>query len=247
MLVVEVQVPGRARAVPCVTEDPTLDIGDRLLVEHGGRTAFGVVVRVPLALPWPEEAAPPGKVVRRARQVDEEREAHIQRRREDWFQVARQKVAEHGLPMRILRADPSPSGKRVTFQFVAEGRVDFRALVRDLARTLNARVELRQIGARDAALLQGGVGHCGQELCCARWLPGFSSVSMKMAKAQGLPLNPAKISGRCGRLMCCLRFELDDPDAVRGKGARGGRGQQRPQQVRSTAPASPPQEKERRG
>ncbi len=234
MLVVEVQLPGRARAVPCVTDDPSLDIGDRLLIDHGGRTAFGVVTRVPLELPW--DAPPPaGKVVRRARQADEEREAHIQRRREDWFQVARQKVAEHGLPMRILRADPSPSGKRVTFQFVAEGRVDFRALVRDLARTLNARVELRQIGARDAALLQGGVGHCGQELCCARWLPGFSSVSMKMAKAQGLPLNPAKISGRCGRLMCCLRFELDDPDAVRGGGKRSGN-RQRPQRLRASSP-----------
>ena len=238
MLVVEVQLPGRARAVPCVTDDPSLDIGDRLLIDHGGRTAFGVVTRVPLELPW-DSPPPAGKVVRRARQADEEREAHIQRRREDWFQVARQKVAEHGLPMRILRADPSPSGKRVTFQFVAEGRVDFRALVRDLARTLNARVELRQIGARDAALLQGGVGHCGQELCCARWLPGFSSVSMKMAKAQGLPLNPAKISGRCGRLMCCLRFELDDPDAVRGGGKRSG-SRQRPQRLRASSPEPRP-------
>lgn len=201
----------------CSAGAADLSVGDRVLVESDGRTLFGAVVRGPADLPWDEGANLP-RVVAQACPAEDDRESHLQRQREDWLAVARRQVEELQLPMRILRAEPAPAGRKVTFQFVAEGRVDFRELVRDLARRLKARVELRQIGVRDAAVIQGGVGHCGQPLCCATWLAGFAPVSMRMAKAQGLPLNPSKISGQCGRLMCCLRYETERPELSRPSG-----------------------------
>lgn len=217
MLVIEVELLGRARPLTCVTEEHDLAIGDRVLVEQDGRTSFGVCSRVPLDLPWPGTAALP-RVARCASEADEDEHSHHQRQCDEWLETARQCIARHNLPMRVLRAEGAPGGRKITFQFVAEGRVDFRELVRDLARQLRARVELRQVGVRDAAVLQGGVGHCGQELCCAGWLNGFAPVSMRMAKSQGLPLNPAKISGQCGRLMCCLRYEIDGSPDGNGEG-----------------------------
>src|SRR5215469_14923487 len=119
-------------------------------------------------------------------------------------------VAQHNLPMKLVEAEYTFDGSRLTFYFTANERVDFRALVRDLAATFRTRIELRQIGARDQAKLQGGVGMCGKTLCCSSWITDFGIVSIKMAKEQGLPLNPAKISGVCGRLMCCLSYENDN-------------------------------------
>ena len=121
----------------------------------------------------------------------------------------REKVAEHGLDMQVLRADCSFDGDRITFYFTARNRVDFRALARDLSRTLRTHVELRQLGSRDELRLLGGWGPCGRALCCATWMTDFKPVSIRMAKAQGLPLNPESISGHCGRLCCCLRFEYE--------------------------------------
>ncbi len=123
--------------------------------------------------------------------------------------MAAEKVAEHGLPMKLIEAETTLDGSRVVIHFSAEGRVDFRALVRDLARTLRARVELHQVGVRDEAKMRGGLGHCGRQLCCATFLTNFDPVGIKMAKEQDLSLNPQKISGACGRLMCCLSFEYD--------------------------------------
>ena len=120
-----------------------------------------------------------------------------------------QRVVFHKLPMKLVEAEYTYDGSRLTFYFTAEERVDFRALVRDLAAQFRTRIELRQIGARDQAKLLGGVGPCGKTLCCSSWLTEFGVVSIKMAKEQGLPLNPAKISGVCGRLMCCLAYEND--------------------------------------
>src|SRR6266581_6644384 len=119
-------------------------------------------------------------------------------------------VTQHQLPMKLVEAEYNFDGSRLTFYFTAEERVDFRALVRDLAATFRTRIELRQIGARDQAKLQGGVGPCGKTLCCSSWITEFGIVSIKMAKEQGLPLNPTKISGVCGRLMCCLSYENDN-------------------------------------
>lgn len=128
--------------------------------------------------------------------------------KEALVQCARQ-VEIHRLPMKLVEAEYAYDGSRLTFYFTADERVDFRALVRDLASTFRTRIELRQIGARDQAKLQGGVGVCGKTLCCSSWITDFGVVSIKMAKEQDLPLNPAKISGVCGRLLCCLAYEND--------------------------------------
>jgi len=121
-----------------------------------------------------------------------------------------QQVEQHKLPMKLVEAEYTFDGSRLTFYFTADERVDFRALVRDLASTFRTRIELRQIGARDQAKLQGGVGVCGKTLCCSSWITDFGVVSIKMAKEQDLPLNPSKISGVCGRLLCCLSYENDN-------------------------------------
>ncbi len=121
-----------------------------------------------------------------------------------------ERILQHNLPMKLVEAEYTYDGSRLTFYFTADERVDFRALVRDLAATFRTRIELRQIGARDQAKLQGGVGPCGKTLCCSSWITDFGIVSIKMAKEQGLPLNPSKISGVCGRLMCCLSYENDN-------------------------------------
>lgn len=119
-------------------------------------------------------------------------------------------VGQHKLPMKLVDAEYTFDGSRLTFYFTADERVDFRALVRDLAATFRTRIELRQIGARDQAKLQGGVGPCGKTLCCSSWISDFGVVSIKMAKEQDLPLNPSKISGVCGRLLCCLSYENEN-------------------------------------
>src|SRR5438046_1498098 len=121
-----------------------------------------------------------------------------------------ERVAQHALPMKLVESEYTFDGSRLTFYFTADERVDFRALVRDLAAAFRTRIELRQIGARDQAKLQGGVGMCGKTLCCSSWISDFGVVSIKMAKEQDLPLNPSKISGVCGRLLCCLAYENDN-------------------------------------
>lgn len=121
-----------------------------------------------------------------------------------------ERITQHRLPMKLVEAEYTFDGSRLTFYFTAEERVDFRMLVRDLAATFRTRIELRQIGARDQAKLQGGIGPCGKTLCCSSWITEFGVVSIKMAKEQGLPLNPSKISGVCGRLLCCLSYENDN-------------------------------------
>ncbi len=121
-----------------------------------------------------------------------------------------ERVSQHALSMKLVEAEYTFDGSRLTFYFTADERVDFRALVRDLAAAFRTRIELRQIGARDQAKLQGGLGPCGKTLCCSSWIADFGVISIKMAKEQGLPLNPAKISGVCGRLLCCLSYENDN-------------------------------------
>lgn len=146
-------------------------------------------------------------VLRRATQADLDHLHQLQQREPEALQICAEKIAAHQLPMRLVKAEYNFDGSRLTFYFTAEKRVDFRALVRDLARTFRTRIELRQIGPRDEAKLLGGIGPCGRLLCCATFLPDFARVSIKMAKDQDLPLNPSKISGVCGRLLCCLSYE----------------------------------------
>jgi cell fate regulator YaaT (PSP1 superfamily) len=144
---------------------------------------------------------------------DEERVRHETRR----------KVEKHGLRMKVTEAEWQYDRKKLTIFFTADRRVDFRELVRDLARTFRTRIELRQIGVRDESALLGGVGRCGRELCCSTWLPELKPVSLQLAKDQNLSLNPAQISGCCGRLMCCLQYEHDTYVQARRRFPREGR------------------------
>ena len=142
----------------------------------------------------------------------EEDEKTVEKNREKEakaFQICQEKIAAHGLEMKLVEAEYSFEGNKVLFFFTAEGRVDFRALVKDLTSTIHARIELRQIGVRDEAKMLGGLGICGRPFCCAQFLDEFQPVSIKMAKTQNLSLNPTKISGTCGRLMCCLKYEQE--------------------------------------
>jgi cell fate regulator YaaT (PSP1 superfamily) len=161
-------------------------------------------------------------VVRRAEPADLERQRLLAARHDEVLSRCNEKVAEHNLPMSLVKAEYSFDGSRLTFFFTSDKRVDFRMLVRDLARTFKSRIELRQIGPRDEAKLIGGIGPCGRALCCSTFLPDYARVSIKMAKDQDLPLNPSKISGVCGRLLCCLSYEHDQYVEMRAELPRRG-------------------------
>ena len=161
-------------------------------------------------------------VERRATPLDLTQMAYYRFREQDAVLRCREKAQEHGLPMKIVRAEYNYDGSRLVFFFASEKRVDFRKLVQDLARSFRARIELRQIGVRDEAKLMGGIGKCGRSLCCATWLTEFNPVSIKMAKMQNLPLSPMEISGVCGRLLCCLAYEKDFYVAMKEKLPRRG-------------------------
>ena len=148
-------------------------------------------------------------LVRIATEEDEKTVEKNQEKEAKAFQICQEKIAAHGLEMKLVEAEYSFEGNKVLFFFTAEGRVDFRALVKDLASTFHARIELRQMGVRDEAKMLGGLGICGRPFCCAQFLDEFQPVSIKMAKTQNLSLNPTKISGTCGRLMCCLKYEQE--------------------------------------
>jgi cell fate regulator YaaT (PSP1 superfamily) len=147
--------------------------------------------------------------VRLATQEDQQTLERNKEKEARAFQICQEKILAHGLEMKLVEAEYSFEGNKVLFFFTAEGRVDFRALVKDLASTIHARIELRQIGVRDEAKMLGGLGICGRPFCCTQFLDEFQPVSIKMAKTQNLSLNPTKISGTCGRLMCCLKYEQE--------------------------------------
>lgn len=185
----------------------TLDTGDWAIVETVRGPELGRVATVPAELPQEQLFGELKPVLRRATQADIDNLVHLQQYEPEAVQICAEKVSEHKLPMRLVKAEYNFDGSRLTFFFTADKRVDFRALVRDLARTFRTRIELRQVGPRDEAKLLGGIGPCGRLLCCSTFLPDFARVSIKMAKDQDLPLNPSKISGVCGRLLCCLSYE----------------------------------------
>lgn len=186
-----------------------LSVGDHVVVETArGREAGWVVIAPGQVVNANLGDVKP--VVRRADWDDLTRHARLKTKESTVLQRVRRRIAEHDLPMRAVLAEYSFDGSRLTVYFVSEEqRVDFRALVRDLARLFRARVHLRQIGPRDQAKLLGGIDRCGRELCCSSWLPEFRPISIRMAKNQSLPLNPSEISGVCGKLLCCLAFEDD--------------------------------------
>ena len=148
-------------------------------------------------------------MVRVATENDRRTAAHNRAREKEAFDICQKKILQHKLEMKLVRVECSFEGNKILFFFTADGRVDFRELVKDLASVFRARIELRQIGVRDEAKMLGGLGICGRPFCCGTFLGGFTPVSIKMAKEQGLSLNPVKISGACGRLMCCLKYEQE--------------------------------------
>jgi cell fate regulator YaaT (PSP1 superfamily) len=183
--------------------------GDEVIVETSRGRELGRVIVGPQEVDEAEIVGELKPVERRAIAADRLDALRYQRREASALERCREMVAAHGLPMKVVSAEYSYDGSRLVFSFAADKRVDFRGLVRDLAKAFRARIELRQIGVRDEAKLMGGLGTCGRELCCRAWLAEFTPVSIKMAKHQGLPLSPAEISGQCGRLLCCLGFEDD--------------------------------------
>ncbi|MCX8031899.1 MAG: stage 0 sporulation family protein [Thermoleophilia bacterium] len=183
--------------------------GDRVVVQTVNGPEIGQVVEPPHEVDESELPAPLKKVVRLATGEDLEAVNKSEALRKQALETCRRLIEEHGLDMKLVDAEIAFGGEKITFSFVAEERVDFRALVADLAKTLKMRVELRQIGAREEARLVGGLGPCGRTVCCVLFQLDDEPVSIRMAKEQNLPLNPTKISGLCGRLMCCLKFEQD--------------------------------------
>jgi cell fate regulator YaaT (PSP1 superfamily) len=200
--------------------------GEQVVLQTEGGPAVGVVVpTIPqLAERRLAAAEPAGRVVRLASRDDIATRVKQQRREQEAYRVALLKVRERGLPMKLARVEQIFDGSRLIFYFTAEGRVDFRELVRELAAEFHTRIEMRQIGVRDEAKALGGYGTCGRPLCCTTFLTTFEPVSIKMAKQQDLSLNPSKLSGLCGRLKCCLRYELPNAKGQvhGGCGSEGG-------------------------
>lgn len=186
-----------------------LQRGDRVIVQTERGTNLGTVISEPRGVALGTLKNPLPRVVKTADPRDLAREEANLERARDAQQLCARRIRERRLPMKLIRADSSYDGSKITIYFFAEERVDFRELVRDLAQTLHTRIEMKQIGPRDETKMVGGVGPCGRELCCSSWLHEFSAVSVKMAKEQSLSLNPAKLAGMCGRLKCCLRYEYD--------------------------------------
>jgi len=192
-----------------------LEVGDYVIVETTRGREAGEVAIAPKEVPEDEVANQLKSIVRRAEPWDLVQMEHYRRLEPRTLEVCREKVAEYGLPMRVVKAEYNFDGSHLVFYFVAEKRIDFRDLVRDLANTLKTKIELRQIGVRDEAKLMGGLGRCGRPLCCISFLSEFNPVSIKMAKQQDLPLSPMEISGLCGRLLCCLTYGNEYYTAVR--------------------------------
>ena len=195
-----------------------LKTGQWVIVESSKGTECGRVVIASRQVAFSEVGSDGLKPVQGLASEDDLRQLLSYKSKEkEALRRCSERVLYHTLPMKLVEAEYTFDGSRLTFYFTAEERVDFRALVRDLASLFHTRIELRQIGARDHAKLLGGVGVCGRTLCCSSWLTEFNVVSIKMAKEQGLPLNTAKISGVCGRLMCCLAYENDDYMAAKAE------------------------------
>jgi cell fate regulator YaaT (PSP1 superfamily) len=194
-----------------------LPVGTYVVVETSHGEEVGRVVVSPDQILSSEIREPLKPVIRVAESGDlEKAESHRTRALEE-MPLVRDKAIEHELPMRIVGGDYNLEGSQLTVYFTAEDRVDFRGLVRDLSSVLHTHLQMLQVGDRDRARMVDGIGRCGERLCCSSWLGGFPSISIKMAKEQDLPLNPSKISGACGRLLCCLVFEHEQYRELRGQ------------------------------
>lgn len=183
--------------------------GDQVIVETARGVEFGNVVMGPKEVKDEEITQPLKTVIRLATEDDRRVEEKNRKKEKEAFQICLEKIRKHGLEMKLINAEYTFDNNKVLFYFTADGRIDFRELVKDLAAVFRTRIELRQIGVRDETKIRGGIGVCGRPLCCHTYLSEFAPVSIKMAKEQNLSLNPTKISGVCGRLMCCLTNEQE--------------------------------------
>ncbi len=197
--------------------DTSPEKGDIVIVETERGSEIGEILEPPHDVAKSELVAPLKPVVRIADEADIEHAAELRRLEAEAKLEFRALVKKHGLDMKPIDVEYLFDGSKVVFYFSAEERVDFRELVRELAARFKARIDMRQVGVRDEARMVGGIGHCGQPLCCVRFPGDFQPVSIRMAKEQDLPLNPLKISGLCGRLMCCLRYEYDAYKDFKGR------------------------------
>ena len=181
--------------------------GEHVIVETARGVEYGTVVLPPTDVPDEKVVMPLKEVVRKATPKDDDTEENNRRREKEAYKICLEKIKKHGLEMKLIEAEYTFDNNKLLFYFTADGRIDFRELVKDLASVFKTRIELRQIGVRDETKILGGIGFCGRPLCCHTYLSDFVPVSIKMAKEQNLSLNPTKISGICGRLMCCLKNE----------------------------------------
>ena len=207
----------------CEAGDQNPNIGDYVIVEMPYGIDLGEVAVGILELDDRIKKAQPGKIIRMATAQDIQRATDNRNREQEAYQVCSQKIQEHKLEMKLVSVEVLFDNSKMLFYFTANGRVDFRVLVKDLASVFRTRIELRQIGVRDEARMLGGLGPCGRPICCGSFLNDFQPVSIKMAKEQNLSLNPTKISGVCGRLMCCLKYEQDQYEQTRKKMPKVGR------------------------
>ena len=191
--------------------------GDHVIVETARGIEYGTVVGNPREVPNEKVIQPLKPVLRIATERDNGQEASNKLKEKEAFKICREKIQKHRLEMKLIDAEYTFDNNKVLFYFTADGRIDFRELVKDLAAVFKTRIELRQIGVRDETKILGGIGICGRELCCHSHLSEFVPVSIKMAKEQNLSLNPAKISGVCGRLMCCLKHEEETYEELNRK------------------------------
>ena len=189
--------------------DNQVVMGDNVIVETARGLEFGTICRERTSVDESELVAPLKSIIRKATDADRKKHADNLAKKDNALRLCQEKIDAHGLEMKLIDVEYTFDNSKVVFYFTADGRVDFRELVKDLASVFRMRIELRQIGVRDEAKMIGGVGSCGRGLCCSTWLRDFEPVSIKMAKVQNLSLNPTKISGICGRLMCCLKYEND--------------------------------------
>ena len=207
--VVSVKFKEGGRAYYFDPEQSQFTVGENVIVETSNGISMGTISKSRHTVADESVVMPLKKIIRRADEKDMQKLKENERKQEDAYKICAEKILQHKLDMKLVSVEYSFDASKITFFFTADGRVDFRELVKDLASHFHARIELRQIGVRDEAKMLGGIGICGQPYCCKRFLDDFQPVSIKMAKEQGLSLNPTKISGSCGRLMCCLKYEQD--------------------------------------
>lgn len=186
-----------------------VQVNDHVIVETARGLEYGTITLGITDVKEETVIQPLKKIVRFATEEDEKRHQENEEKRSKALELCQEKIEKHNLEMKLIDVEYTFDSRKIIFYFTADGRVDFRELVKDLAGVFKMRIELRQIGVRDEAKMLGGIGPCGKKLCCSSWLSDFQPVSIKMAKVQNLSLNPTKISGICGRLMCCLKYEND--------------------------------------